>query len=296
MPEDGAKRRRMPPWMRKALPASGDLEAICQLLKDLRLNTVCQSARCPNRGECFAKRTATFMILGDTCTRNCRFCAVKHGKPPVVDTDEPRRVAEAARRLGLKHVVVTSVTRDDLPDGGAGQFAATINALREVIPGVCVEVLTPDFNGKESSLRIVTEAKPDIFNHNIETVPHLYKIVRPQADYNRSLEVLKRIKEINSSIYTKSGLMVGLGESQEDVLKVMIDLREVGCDIITIGQYLRPSPQHLEIKEFATPETFEWYAQKAKELGFLYVASAPYVRSSYHANKFSEKVLTSTRF
>jgi len=280
----------MPPWLRKRLLASGDIESTRRLLADLHLNTVCQSARCPNQGECFAHRTATFMILGNTCTRNCRFCAVEHGRPETVDQDEPRRVAEAARRLGLRHVVVTSVTRDDLPDGGAGHFAATITSLREALPGSYIEVLTPDFRGSRDALTIVARAKPDIFNHNVETVPRLYPEVRPQADYRRSLEVLKEMKAIDAKIYTKSGLMVGLGETQDEVLVVMADLRAVQCDILTIGQYLRPSPQHLEIKEFVTPETFAWYAEKGKELGFLHIASEPYVRSSYHAAAFSERI------
>lgn len=285
-------KRPMPPWLHKRLPASGDMQATRRLLADLHLNTVCQSARCPNQGECFAHRTATFMILGNTCTRNCRFCAVEHGRPETVDQDEPRRVAEAARRLGLKHVVLTSVTRDDLPDGGASHFAATITALREALPRAYVEVLTPDFRGSRDALTIIAGARPDIFNHNVETVPRLYPEVRPQADYHRSLDVLKEIKKLDASIYTKSGLMVGLGETREEVLAVMADLRAVQCDILTIGQYLRPSPQHLEIKEFVTPETFTWYAEKGQELGFLYVASGPYVRSSYHAAEFSEKVAT----
>jgi lipoic acid synthetase len=230
------------------------------------------------------------MILGNTCTRNCRFCAVEHGRPQAVEQDEPERVAEAARRLGLKHVVVTSVTRDDLPDGGAGHFAATIGALRAALPEAYIEVLTPDFRGDEKALAIVARAKPDIFNHNVETVPRLYEKVRPQADYRRSLQVLKKIKELDPAIYTKSGLMVGLGETTAEVLQVMADLRSVDCDILTIGQYLRPSAGHLEIKEFVTPDTFAWYAEKGREMGFLYVASAPFVRSSYHAAEFSEKV------
>lgn len=286
----GGGHRRLPPWLHKRLPSSGNIEATRQLLADLNLNTVCQSALCPNQGECFARRTATFMIMGNTCTRNCRFCAVEHGRPEALDRDEPLRVAEAARRLGLKHVVVTSVTRDDLPDGGAGHFAATISALRAALPQAYIEVLTPDFRGDEKALTTIAFAKPDIFNHNVETVPRLYPEVRPQADYRRSLMVLKKIKDYDPTIYTKSGLMVGLGETADEVLQVMADLRAVGCDILTIGQYLRPSPQHLEIKEFITPETFAWYAEKGREMGFLYVASAPFVRSSYHAAEFSEQV------
>ncbi|WP_338825777.1 Lipoyl synthase 2 [Moorella thermoacetica] len=286
----GTGTRRMPPWLHKRLPASGDIEATRRLLADLHLNTVCQSARCPNQGECFASRTATFMILGNTCTRNCRFCAVEYGQPEAIDEDEPRRVAEAARRLGLKHIVVTSVTRDDLPDGGAGHFAATITALRQALPGAYIEVLTPDFRGSRAALAAVARARPDIFNHNVETVPRFYPDVRPQADYRRSLDVLKQMKELDATIYTKSGLMVGVGESREEVLAVMADLRAVNCDILTIGQYLRPSPRHLEIKEYVPPETFTWYAQKGREMGFLYVAAGPYVRSSYHAAEFSVKI------
>ncbi|MBC7324811.1 MAG: lipoyl synthase, partial [Moorella sp. (in: Bacteria)] len=217
--------RPRPSWLHKRLPSSGNIEATRRLLADLHLNTVCQSALCPNQGECFARGTATFMILGNNCTRNCRFCAVEHGQPMAVDADEPGRVAEAALRLGLKHVVVTSVTRDDLPDGGAAHFAATITALRKTLPGAYIEVLTPDFQGSREALATVAGAKPDIFNHNVETVPRLYPFVRPQADYRRSLAVLQQIKELNPTIYTKSGLMVGLGESREEVLEVMTDLR-----------------------------------------------------------------------
>ncbi|MGI9950955.1 lipoyl synthase [Moorellaceae bacterium AZ2] len=278
---------RMPPWLHKRIPAAGSLEATRKLLQELQLNTVCQSALCPNLGECFARRTATFMILGKTCTRNCRFCAVERGKPEPVDPDEPRRVALAAAKLGLRHVVVTSVTRDDLPDGGAGQFVATICALREQLPHVVIEVLTPDFQGERGAIAAVVEAKPHIFNHNVETVPRLYPRVRPAADYRRSLEVLKMVKDLAPGIYTKSGIMVGLGETREEVEEVMADLREVGCDILTIGQYLRPSPQHLAVEEFVPPEIFEYYGQVGRKMGFLYVASAPFVRSSYNAAEFS---------
>lgn len=277
----------MPPWLHKRIPASGSLEATRKLLQELKLNTVCESALCPNLGECFARRTATFMILGRVCTRNCRFCAVEGGQPELVDPEEPRRVAEAAARLGLKHVVVTSVTRDDLPDGGAGQFAATIQALREKLPYAIIEVLTPDFQGERKAIASVVEAQPHIFNHNVETVPRLYPLVRPEADYRRSLEVLRTVKELAPGIYTKSGLMVGLGETREEVEQVMADLREVNCDILTIGQYLRPSPQHLEVKEFIPPEVFDYYAEAGRKMGFLYVASAPFVRSSYNAAEFS---------
>ncbi|WP_084666398.1 lipoyl synthase [Thermanaeromonas toyohensis] len=279
--------RRLPPWLHKRIPASGNVEATRQLLEELKLNTVCQSALCPNLGECFARRTATFMILGNTCTRNCRFCAVQSGQPQPPDPDEPQRVALAAAKLGLKHVVVTSVTRDDLPDGGAGHFAATIQAIREHLPGAIIEVLTPDFQGKREALAKVLEAGPHIFNHNIETVPRLYPEVRPGANYQRSLEVLRRVKEMAPDIYTKSGLMVGLGEAREEVEQVMADLRKANCDILTIGQYLRPSPQHLEVKEYIPPEVFDYYGTRGREMGFLYVAAAPFVRSSYNAAEFS---------
>lgn len=279
--------RRLPPWLHKRIPASGNIEATRRLLEELKLNTVCQSALCPNLGECFSRRTATFMILGNTCTRNCRFCAVQGGQPQPPDPDEPRRVALAAARLSLKHVVVTSVTRDDLPDGGAGQFAATIQAIREHLPGAVIEVLTPDFQGKREALAKVLEAGPHIFNHNIETVPRLYPEVRPGANYQRSLEVLKQVKEMAPGIYTKSGLMVGLGETKEEVEQVMADLRKVNCDILTIGQYLRPSPEHLEVKEYIPPEVFDYYGTRGQEMGFLYVAAAPFVRSSYNAAEFS---------
>lgn len=278
---------RLPPWLHKRIPAGGSLETTRKLLEELQLNTVCQSALCPNLGECFARRTATFMILGKVCTRNCRFCAVEGGRPEPVDPDEPRRVAVAAARLGLRHVVVTSVTRDDLPDGGAGQFAATIGALRDQLPQAIIEVLTPDFKGERASIARVVEARPHIFNHNMETVPRLYPRVRPAADYRRSLEVLKMVKDLVPDIYTKSGMMVGLGETREEVEEVMADLRGAGCDILTIGQYLRPSPQHLAVEEFVPPETFEHYGQLGRKMGFLYVASAPFVRSSYNAAEFS---------
>jgi len=282
--------RRFPEWLKKSVPSSSNLEKVTALLQDLRLNTVCQSALCPNRGECFARGTATFMILGNVCTRDCRFCAVPHGKPEPVDEEEPYRVAEAARRLGLKHVVITSVTRDDLPDGGASHFAAVIKAIRDKLPQACVEVLTPDFKGQEEALALVVQARPDIFNHNVETVPRLYPKVRPQANYRRSLEVLRKIKEMDPGIYTKSGFMVGLGETREEILEVMADLRAVGCDILTIGQYLQPSPRHLEVEEYVTPATFDWYAHKGEEMGFLHVASGPFIRSSYLADEVMAKL------
>lgn len=253
------------------------------MLRELRLNTVCQGARCPNRGECFASGTATFLVLGEACTRDCRFCAIATERPAAPDPDEPRRVAEAAARMELRHVVVTMVTRDDLPDGGAGHVAAVVAAVRGRLPSVRVEVLVSDFRGDEAAVDVVTAAHPDVFNHNVETVPRLYDSVRPQADYARSLRVLARAAEAGEGIPTKSGLMVGLGEEPAEVEEVLRDLRRAGVGIVTIGQYLRPSAAHLPVAEFVTPERFAFYADTARELGFTGVASAPFVRSSYHA-------------
>ena len=275
----------IPPWARKKY-SLGTLAAVKGQLRELGLHTVCESARCPNIGECFKKPTATFMILGGVCTRRCRFCAVGKGAPEAVDPLEPGNVAEAAKRLKLTHVVITSVTRDDLPDGGAGQFAAVIRALRAEVPGVAIEVLTPDFGGSVEQLRTVLDAGPDIFSHNVETVPRLYSTVRPQAVYSRSVEVLRAAKEIAPGIYTKSGLMAGFGETEEEVVSVMRDLRGAGCDLLTIGQYLRPTKENIEVAEYVTPEVFEKYAEAARAMGFLSVASAPFVRSSYNAEEF----------
>lgn len=261
-------------------------------MRTSNLHTVCESARCPNIGECWSKRTATFMILGDICTRNCGFCAIKVGKPLELDTDEPRRVALAAKEMGLKHVVVTSVARDELPDEGSGQFAATITALRDAVPGIIVEVLTPDFKGKKWCVRRVVEARPDIFNHNIETVERLSPIVRPQARYERTLDVLRSVTHMNSGIYTKSGMMLGLGETHDEVVKTLQDLRQAGVSAVTIGQYLRPTTdRHLPVVEYIHPERFAEYEKIGQDLGFLFVASGPFVRSSYNAQAFSEKLL-----
>lgn len=272
-----------PEWL-KVRVSQGELNNMERLLNDMELNTVCQSAHCPNIGECFAKKTATFMIMGNICTRNCGFCAVEKGNPKPLDEDEPRRVAEAARRLGLKHAVVTCVTRDEIPDGGAAHFAKTIAELKK-IPDLTVEVLVSDFMGKEESIKTVVEAKPEVINHNVETVPRLYPTVRPKADYRRSLNLLKKVKELDPDIYTKSGIMVGLGETEEEVIDVMKDLINVGCDMMTIGQYLRPSEEHIEVAEYITPEQFEKYKEIGYNLGFKYVASGPLVRSSYHADE-----------
>jgi len=262
------------------------------MMRDRRLHTVCESARCPNLGECWSRRTATFMILGDICTRNCGFCAIKVGKPLPTDPDEPRRVAVAAKEMGLKHVVVTSVTRDDLEDEGSGHFAETILALREALPEAIVEVLTPDFKGKRWCVRRVVEAHPDIFNHNIETVERLTSTVRPQARYDRTLDVLQAVKNMDPSIHTKSGIMLGLGETHDEVVQTLRDLRQVGVSAVTIGQYLRPTTErHLPVVEYVHPDRFKAYEQLGEELGFLFVASSPFVRSSYNAQKFSEKLM-----
>ncbi|HOX38065.1 MAG TPA: lipoyl synthase [Candidatus Brocadiia bacterium] len=273
---------RFPPWIRKRLPSAELMEPVRLTLKELKLATVCQSAQCPNIGECFCRGTATFMILGDVCTRSCRFCAVKKGAPAALQEDEPFRVAEAVRRMGLKHVVVTSVTRDDLPDGGAGQFRRTIEALRKV-GGVIVEVLTPDFGGNRANILTVALAKPDVFNHNIETVRRLYGQVRPEADYERSLGVIALVKREVPDVKTKSGLMLGLGETREETISALEDLRRAGCDIVTLGQYLRPSAAHAPIARFLLPEEFDELGAEARRLGFSAAASGPFVRSSYHA-------------
>lgn len=274
-----------PAWLRKTVTHSRVVESTRELLAGLNLHTVCQSARCPNTSECFSCQTATFMILGDRCTRRCNFCAVKKGAPEPPDPAEPAKVAEAAVRLGLKYVVVTSVTRDDLPDGGAGHFARAIEELRRGIPGVVIEVLVPDFQGNVAALADLLAARPDVLNHNVETVPRLYPLVRPQADYRRSLVVLQEAKRLDDRICIKSGLMVGLGERQEEVLAVMRDLRAAGCAVLTIGQYLQPSPEHLPVQEFILPEVFEEYREQGLALGFREVVAGSWVRSSYRAGK-----------
>ena len=258
---------------------------VAGLMSRYGLNTVCREANCPNRGECYAKRTATFLILGGNCTRNCRFCNIACGAPEVVDPEEPENVARAARELGLRHVVVTSVTRDDLPDGGAAHFARTIEAIRAMLPDATVEVLIPDLKGDPASLDIVLAARPDVLNHNVETVEALYAAVRPQARYERSLAVLRYCKDAAPDVLTKTGFMVGLGETEEEIDRLMDDVRETGCDILTIGQYLPPSPAHAELKRYATPEDFDRYRDLAYRKGFRYVASAPLARSSYRAEE-----------
>ena len=274
-----------PAWLRVRVRAGPQYERMQSLLRGLNLHTVCEEAGCPNISECFGQRTATFMILGDTCTRHCRFCAVNHGYPSPLDREEPERVAEAVMRLGLKYSVITSVTRDDVEDGGAHIFAETIRAIRCRLPDCRVEVLIPDFQGSRDALQIVMDAEPDVLNHNLETIPRLYPLVRPQASYQRSLDLLRRAREMNPDVPTKSGLMLGLGEKREDVISVMADLRQVGCALLTLGQYLRPSSDHLSIRRHWKPEEFGDLASEGEQMGFVHIEAGPLVRSSYHARE-----------
>lgn len=282
--------QRKPEWLKSRISSAQTVQ-IANMLRRLGLNSVCEGANCPNMGECFKQKTVTFMILGNVCTRNCAFCAVPNGAPLPVDPHEPENVAAAAKKLGLLHTVVTSVTRDDLADGGAEQFALTIRALKSALPASTVEVLIPDFKGKLDSLITVIEAGPDIINHNIETVPSIYKAVRPAAIYERSLELLARVKKHSTGIFSKSGIMVGLGETQEEVLRVMDDLLGAGCDMLTIGQYLQPSKNHPAVAEFVHPTQFDAYKAAGLEKGFKFIASGPLVRSSYHAAQGMEEVM-----
>jgi lipoic acid synthetase len=275
--------RRHPEWIRVRAPTGDAVERTRAVVKGLGLHTVCEEAHCPNVGECWAHHTATFMLLGDTCTRNCRFCAVRHGRPLAVDPAEPRRVAEAAARLGLRHVVVTSVNRDDLPDGGAAHFAETARQLCARVPGCRVEVLIPDFQGDLEAVATVVRAPIAVLNHNTETVPRLYRQVRPGARYERSLGVLAEAKRLRPSLRTKTGLMLGLGEERDEVLAVLDDLRAVGCDILTLGQYLRPSAAELPVVRYLPPTEFADLGAEARSRGFSYVEAGPLVRSSYHA-------------
>ena len=277
---------KKPPWLRVKAFSGTEFDRVNRLLKEHRLNTVCQAANCPNRGECFNRGTATFLILGPVCTRNCRFCDIKTGQPGVVDVEEPLRVATMARELKLKHVVITSVTRDDLPDGGAQQFADVVAQLRELVDGVTVEVLTPDFQGLPDAPDIVIKAAPDVFNHNVETVPRLYTSVRPGADYNCSLNLLKYVAD-NSNIVTKSGLMVGMGERLDELEAVFKDLADSGVSILTIGQYLAPSKEHFPVNRFVHPDEFVQMKRLAELAGIKKVFSAPLVRSSYMADLFT---------
>lgn len=284
-PGPNTKTRRLPHWMKKALPKGNENFLTQKLIEDLRLETVCENAKCPNRSDCYSRRTATFMILGNVCTRPCGFCSVPKGQPVHVEDDEPARVAEAAERLGLRHVVITSVTRDDLPDGGAGHFARCIKAVRERT-GAVVEVLTPDFQGNLDQLEIVLAAKPEVFNHNMETVPRLYRKVRGRlAKYENSLGVLEACKLRYPEIISKTGLMLGLGETMDELMDVFSDLRRIGCDTLTLGQYLAPTLKHIPVERYVPPQEFDEIAVQARTLGFPTVVAGPFVRSSYHADE-----------
>jgi len=286
--EPKLQRPRLPEWLRLKLPASSTFEETRALLSELNLHTVCESAKCPNHWECWSKKTATFMIGGDHCTRACSFCSIATAKPLPLDTDEPMRVAEATKRLRLRHVVVTAVARDDLADGGAEHFRKTIESIRTLNPGIVVEILTPDFQDSDESIEMVLSAKPDIFNHNLETVRRLTPSVRHRATYERSLSVLKKVKaKAGSSLHTKSGMMLGLGETEAEVLEAMRDLRSVNCDMLTLGQYLQPTLRQRPVVEFIPPAQFDALGNTARGMGFVHVASGPIVRSSYHADEFT---------
>ena len=280
-----AEKLKRPEWIRVKAPVSKEYQATRDIIHNLKLNTVCEEAACPNIGECWSKKHATVMIMGDTCTRACAFCNIKTGVPGALNPHEPDNLAEAIAKLGLSHVVVTSVDRDDLDDGGANHFAQCIAKIRARSPNTTIEVLTPDFLRKNEAIAVVAKARPDVYNHNIETVPRLYKAIRPGARYFNSLHLLKTVKEIDPSIFTKSGLMVGLGEEKEEVLQVMDDLRSAEVDFITIGQYLQPTPEHAPLKAYISKEDFLYYAAMARAKGFLMVSSSPLTRSSYHAGE-----------
>jgi len=284
-PAMGRVRRNRPPWLRVRLSSDPEVARTRALMRRLELNTVCEEAACPNLGECWAKRHATVMILGSVCTRACAFCNVATGTPDPVDPDEPARLAAAVAELGLQHVVVTSVDRDDLADGGAGQFVGCIEALRDRAPETTIEVLTPDFRRKDGAGLRVAAAAPDVYNHNLETVPRLYRRIRPGASYRASLELLREVKAATPGVFTKSGIMVGLGEEAEEVFALMDDLRAVDCDFLTIGQYLQPTPRHAAIERYVEPAEFDAYAEAAGERGFLLVSASPLTRSSYHAGE-----------
>lgn len=281
---------RKPAWIRVKAPTSREVGETREVMRRHSLHTVCEEAACPNIGECWSRKHATVMILGEICTRACAFCNVKTGRPGAVDPTEPEHLAEAARSMGFRHVVITSVDRDDLPDGGAGQFVRCIERIRESSPGTTVEVLTPDFWRKPGAMESVVRARPDVYNHNLETVPRLYPSIRPGARYFNSLRLLSDVKRLDPAMFTKSGIMVGLGEERAEVLQVMDDLRAAEVDFLTIGQYLQPTPRHAPVRHFVTPEEFEEYRRLAKAKGFLMVAASPLTRSSYHADKDFEEL------
>jgi lipoic acid synthetase len=282
-PVDAPAPIRKPPWLKVKAPGGRNYAGIKRLMRELKLNTVCEEAHCPNIGECWEHKAATFMILGEVCTRNCSYCAVAHGTPDPYDPEEPVRLAEAVTAMGLEHVVITSVDRDDLPNGGAEAFAGCVSEIRERLPDTSVELLTPDFKGSDTALQIVLDAKPDILNHNLETVARLYRIARPGGRYQRALRLLRRAKEMDPTMVTKSGLMCGLGEDWDELLQAMRDLREQDVDLLTIGQYLRPSGGHLPVARFYTPEEFAELREIGRQLGYRHVEAGPLVRSSYHA-------------
>jgi len=281
---------RLPEWVKRSVLNTTENRETRLILKEQKLNTICESGRCPNKGECWAKGTATFMLMGSLCTRTCRFCAVNKGMPAPLEEDEPERIATAAAKMGLKHVVLTSVNRDDLPDQGANHFARTITAIKAAIPGVAVEVLTPDFQGRRDALEIVLAAYPVVYNHNVETVPRLYKRVRPGSKYDRSLKVLAMAKEITKDVPTKSGLMLGVGETFDEVREAMRDLRAIDCDFLTLGQYLRPTRDQLPVKRYVEPAEFDELAAYGWEIGFKMVHAGPLVRSSYHAEELASQL------
>ncbi len=277
------ERKRKPDWLRVKLPTGEGYRLVRGLVDQHKLHTICESGNCPNMGECWGAGTATFMILGNVCTRSCGFCAVLTGMPTELDWDEPRRVADAIRKMKVKHAVITSVNRDELKDGGASIWAATVNAVREISPGTTMETLIPDFKGSVESVEKIIEAKPEVVSHNMETIERLYRRVRPQAKYERSLKVIRQLK--SGGVRTKSGIMVGLSEQKDEVLRVMDDLRAHGCDVMTIGQYLQPTRNHLDVQEWIHPDVFAYYKEEGLKRGFIYVESGPLVRSSYHAEK-----------
>jgi lipoyl synthase len=289
--KEGHLSQRLPGWFKQKIPRAGETSGVEKLLSQLKLHTVCEGAHCPNMGQCFSSGTATFMIMGDICTRNCTFCAVTKGLTAPLDPEEPQHVAEAVKQLGLQYIVITCVTRDDLADGGAGHFAATVRALHSATPGLKVEVLVSDFKGNVESVKTVIESVPEVFAHNLETVPRLYPTVRPMANYQRSLDVLKTARDLDGSIVTKSGLMLGLGEERAEVIRVMRDLRRAGCELLSLGQYLAPSPDHHPVIRFVTPGEFDEYEQLGLKEGFKGVASAPLVRSSFKAGELYDRSL-----
>jgi lipoic acid synthetase len=283
--------QRLPEWVRRTVLNTDENRVVRGILKEERLNTICESGRCPNKGECWSRGTATFLLMGPLCTRTCKFCSVNKGLPEALEEDEPARVAEACRKMALRHVVLTSVNRDDLPDQGSNHFARTIGAIKAAIPGVAVEVLTPDFQGRADCIKTVLDAEPVVFNHNIETIPRLYRKVRPGSKYDRSMHVLHTAKKLNAAIPTKSGLMLGLGESFDEVKEVLSDLRKIECDFLTLGQYLRPSRDQLPVHRYVTPEEFDELGKYAWSLGFKMVHSGPLVRSSYHAEELAGQLV-----